>query len=56
MAQAVVAPTTTVSDRAWTVSDLEATALPGRLELVDGVLYMERDARVASRAGPGQSG
>ncbi len=40
MAQAVVAPTTVVSDRTWTVEEVSRSALQGRCELVEGILYM----------------
>jgi Uma2 family endonuclease len=40
MTQAVIVPTTTVSDRTWTVSDLERLSPSLRGEIIEGVLYM----------------
>ncbi len=40
MSHAVIAPTTTVSDREWTLDDLEFLPRGERCEILDGVLYM----------------
>jgi Uma2 family endonuclease len=38
--QVVIAPTTVISDRTWTVEEVSRSALQGRCELVEGILYM----------------
>jgi Uma2 family endonuclease len=40
MAGVITAPTTTVTDRVWTVSDLERMPPGFKYEILDGVLYM----------------
>lgn len=40
MASAVTVPTTVVSERTWSVSQVERWPDPGRFEILDGVLYM----------------
>jgi Uma2 family endonuclease len=39
MAQAVLVPTTAVSDRSWTVAEVEAWPVRTRFEILEGVLY-----------------
>jgi Uma2 family endonuclease len=40
MAGAITAPTTTITDRIWTVSDLDRMPPGFKYEILDGVLYM----------------